>query len=518
MRMFRYSLYILIGISVGSFLSPVFLHAHEEDGEIFFIEMHDDGYAPNDITISQGDTIVFENKGTNGHWPASNIHPTHRLYPGSDIEKCSTEESGHIFDACKGIAPGESYKFQFIEEGEWRYHDHLSPEIKGAIIVERNQEYIDKHAQNILSRAGMFIKKLGIDIYQFILGLLGKKQIDLDLVEFEANYNDAIARNDVSMFTDKNALYSYVKKYGAGATVKQLHSLEPQYGDCHNAAHEAGRLSYKLVGGEAFQACSAECHSGCYHGATESFFQDKGIKNLDENLSLLCSEGLNSFFSHQCIHGVGHGLMAWSDYDIHEALRICDTLPDGQASCHSGVFMENIVGGLSSEAGHFTEYLSDDPHMPCTVVEEQYKAACYFYQTSRMISLFGGDFSKVAAACASLDLQYQPACFLSMGRDVGGYSRGNPTLGIDYCSTVFGAQERIWCFGGAVQDAFWTSDGQDDALSFCSLLKTEEEKDDCYGVIVGRAVDILVSSEEKNTFCAKMEGGYAEMCRRTLNL
>jgi plastocyanin len=95
------------------------------------------GYEPNEITISVGDVVTFVNKDpTKTTWPASDIHPTHTVYPESNINKCGTEDAPNIFDACKGLQENEEYSFIFNEAGEWEYHDHLSAGKKGTIIVE----------------------------------------------------------------------------------------------------------------------------------------------------------------------------------------------------------------------------------------------------------------------------------------------------------------------------------------------------------------------------------------------
>ena len=78
--------------------------------------------------------VTFFNEDSNKHWPASAMHPTHTLYPGSGIEKCGTGEK--IFDACKGLEQGESFSFTFNEKGSWKYHDHLSVSSTGTIVVE----------------------------------------------------------------------------------------------------------------------------------------------------------------------------------------------------------------------------------------------------------------------------------------------------------------------------------------------------------------------------------------------
>jgi plastocyanin len=100
------------------------------------IEMTSSGFSPKTLNISKGDTVTWINKDTTPHWPASAMHPTHTVYPGSNIEKCGTSEQGNIFDACRGLAQGESYSFTFNEVGSWGYHDHLNSNLFGKIVVK----------------------------------------------------------------------------------------------------------------------------------------------------------------------------------------------------------------------------------------------------------------------------------------------------------------------------------------------------------------------------------------------
>lgn len=100
------------------------------------ITMDDDGYMPGTVTIKAGESVEWVNKSTRDFWPASNIHPTHSLYPDSSIFKCLTPEEPNIFDACLPIESGTTYSFTFNHVGEWRYHDHLRPNKTGIIRVE----------------------------------------------------------------------------------------------------------------------------------------------------------------------------------------------------------------------------------------------------------------------------------------------------------------------------------------------------------------------------------------------
>jgi len=86
------------------------------------VKIEDDGFHPQTLTINSGDTVRWENKSSDDAWPASNVHPTHLLYPG--------------FDAKKPVLPGDSYSFTFTKTGTWGYHNHLEPDVQATIVVK----------------------------------------------------------------------------------------------------------------------------------------------------------------------------------------------------------------------------------------------------------------------------------------------------------------------------------------------------------------------------------------------
>jgi len=80
-----------------------------------------DGYIPEDITIKKGEAVIFRTTEGNLFWPASNIHPSHTIYPE--------------FDPKIPVSPDETWAFVFDELGAWKYHDHLNPIYRGVINV-----------------------------------------------------------------------------------------------------------------------------------------------------------------------------------------------------------------------------------------------------------------------------------------------------------------------------------------------------------------------------------------------
>ena len=96
--------------------------AAESQGRVHKMVLGEDGYSPTDITIKKGDTIEFSTSGDKPFWPASDIHPTHGIYPE--------------FDPQDAVMPDKTWSFKFEKAGHWRYHDHLYPYFTGKIIVE----------------------------------------------------------------------------------------------------------------------------------------------------------------------------------------------------------------------------------------------------------------------------------------------------------------------------------------------------------------------------------------------
>jgi plastocyanin len=100
------------------------------------VEMNGNSFSPEILKINVGETVQFKSVGSRPMWPATNLHPTHELYPGSSINKCNSNDKENIFDSCGGVNIGRTFSFTFTETGEWSYHDHTRPSIKGTIIVE----------------------------------------------------------------------------------------------------------------------------------------------------------------------------------------------------------------------------------------------------------------------------------------------------------------------------------------------------------------------------------------------
>jgi plastocyanin len=96
----------------------------------------DSGFQPQQVTVEQGDTVIWESSSSRPMWVGSDQHPVHTEYDGSSTsEHCENQEpvSTSVFDQCSS---GQTFSFTFKKTGEWRYHNHKYSPHTGMVTVE----------------------------------------------------------------------------------------------------------------------------------------------------------------------------------------------------------------------------------------------------------------------------------------------------------------------------------------------------------------------------------------------
>lgn len=277
---------------------------------------------------------------------------------------------------------------------------------------------------------------------------------------------------------------SLVKEKGISAAFDDLKARYPKnsyvVAQCHPITHVIGReaaLKFATPG-EAYTQGDSYCWSGYYHGVLETFLAKIGRENLAAEINTVCSgiEGKErySFDYYNCVHGLGHGVMAITETELFESLAYCENLTGvwEQKSCASGVFMENVI---VDNLNHFTKYLRpEEPLYPCTASPDKYKETCYLMQTSYILKVNNGDFANTFSWCRKAEEQYRATCFQSLGRDASGRTSSNVAESKRLCLLGGDYFERSNCVIGSVKDfiSYFHSDVQ--AEEFCASLEDTE--------------------------------------------
>lgn len=285
---------------------------------------------------------------------------------------------------------------------------------------------------------------------------------------YEKYYRTLVAENLNFAFADLKA------RYNENDYIKNM---------CHPLVHVVGRTAAEKSANtlDAFSKGDPFCWSGYYHGVMEEIVARIGKDNLKANLNKICKgiERRISFDRYNCVHGLGHGLMALTNNEIFQSLEMCGFLKGSlaQSWCETGVFMENVI---ADGKNHKTKYLDPErPFYPCTEVEEKYKTECYLGQTSYVLKLVGADFKKLFEMCSNIEEGYQDKCYISIGRDASGNTISDAIKTKQICDLGKTAEQKQKCIEGAIIDfvSYYHSDTK--ALELCGLLDDAETKSHC---------------------------------------
>lgn len=400
----------------------------------YTIEVGATGFVPDQLDIPVGARVRFINTHTEPRWPASDPHPIHSDHPDLDPKQ--------------ELQPGESWEFVFTQAGTYRMHDHLAALYRATIVVGGSDTLAATPIEPV-SLDSNPCQETTTDTFncyeQFYTALVLEKGIPTALAQVKQEYTaDGYARSQ-----------------------------------CHPIMHVIGHAAAKRFPdvGEAFAQGDGFCWSGYYHGVMETIVSTVPKEAILDRINSICTtvpgKERQSFDYYNCVHGLGHGVMAMTGNQLFEALGICEKLEGGweQSSCYGGVFMENV---MIDNKNHFTQYLKPaEPLYPCTAVAEPYKPACWLMQTSYMLKVTGGDFAQVFALCQKADAGYVDTCLQSLGRDASGSTVSDPVRTREICLMGPDTNARVQCTIGAVKDfvSYHHSDTQAKAL--CATLPTE---------------------------------------------
>jgi mono/diheme cytochrome c family protein len=290
--------------------------------------------------------------------------------------------------------------------------------------------------------------------------------------------------------------------------------------DCHRIAHRMGSAAlqlYKDDVAKAFIAGSPVCWSGYYHGIVERAFLGQPDDKLAVVARQLCSDpqiNVQRFLAYQCIHGLGHGLMIYTGYDLPASLKTCDELRTGfdRVSCSGGVFMENFT----SSYGITSKYLrKNDPIYPCNAVAERHKLYCYLLVTSNVLHGNGYDLKKTAAACLRSEPAWVSTCYESFGRDVSGMAGRDATKALANCRLATTHQSE--CLYGVSRDITSSDAGGARAGRFCARAPARYQGH-CYEGVGSVLGTIETTPAGLRARCREVGGRHAHACLRGAGL
>jgi len=287
-------------------------------------------------------------------------------------------------------------------------------------------------------------------------------------------------------------------------------------GDCHRIAHRMGSAAlsrFKDKVAPAFIEGTPVCASGYYHGIVERAFLGQPTSKLGVVSRQMCTDSRitkQTFLLYQCIHGLGHGLMIYTGYDLPLSLTTCKSLGTDfdKISCSGGVFMENF----SSSYGVASKYLrKNDPIYPCNnKVSDPYKIQCYGLVTANLLRTTGYDQKKTAAGCKRSEPEWVSTCFESFGRDVSGIAGRSAAKARASCHLTGADKNESDCLYGVVREIVNSDAAPERGGRFCEQLESKF-RSRCFSG-VGSVMSALETGDTLRATCRKVAGRNARSC------
>lgn len=395
-----------------SFMFPAIALAHSETS---IIRMTQNGFEPQTVTVDENSTVIFINQDKVDHWPASNVHPTHELYPE--------------FDPQRAINPGSSWSFKPKKIGQWKYHDHLLPHLRGTLIVQAELGKVKSVQTNPIATFFNAIKSFFVNFYEnFTAALKGGQEVKQlgaqDFKKLGVSQQMDLLKKMVRGKGPKDS-WAYFKNTFAGEAGSA--------GNIHDLAHFIGKLTFEKLGFEGISICTTEFAFGCFHGLLDTAF----AKNLDQlnQAEVACGSlgGGGPFAS--CVHGIGHGIASfYQASNLKAALSSCQRLQSGHEFCFDGVFME------FERAAPSDLYSKDNPYQPCDSLEKEFGSlfsfACGRNQPTVLLSRFKFSFEDLTSVCLnSQSAPFKAACIDALGFIVA-RSSSDPFYIIEKCKKI----------------------------------------------------------------------------------
>lgn len=308
-------------------------------------------------------------------------------------------------------------------------------------------------------------------------GFAGKQSLDFTEAELQEDLNalkkvpgdfGSIRGYFVDLATTKGGVYAF-------EILKR--AILPPNTDLHLMGHAVGDELYKQESLDGMKYCTHDFRNACSHSIVVGALLQDGLAVFDR-VNEVCKKAPGGPGAYtMCFHGFGHGVLAYTEYEIPEAVELCGRVGTAEynyeeaSQCIGGIVMEMHQGIHDPEiwAQKKDKYLT--PGDPLRICEEDYmpesaKTFCYSYIT--------------------------PYIF-----DAAGAVNGNPTPEIypasfAFCDAVENDQHRETCYAGLGKefivlaqdrDIRRMEDTPDDKLqlaaSWCMLAEKEEAQKAC---------------------------------------
>lgn len=221
--------------------------------------------------------------------------------------------------------------------------------------------------------------------------------------------------------------------------------------EMHWEAHIFGDALYDLRGLAGIETCDTHAEYACFHAFMIRAVDEFGPSAAGK-LHAVCIEQLGEF-AHECLHGMGHGILGVLGHtkeDLDRAVDICDDYPDpnpamSKYGCTSGAVMEYNMYTMNSGRETPRPFSNEIALEPCRSMEgQENRRACTFWQPQWWIAslkhepplVMAQHIGKLCRAMSVNDTELYHICIQGIGNRISSVIDFDPSRTAETCAAI----------------------------------------------------------------------------------
>ncbi len=344
----------------------------------------------------------------------------------------------------------------------------------------------------------------------------------------------------VSLAQEKGGVYAF-------EVLKQ--APVPPNTDLHLLGHAVGDELYKQQGLDGMQYCNHDFRNACSHSIVVGALLATGM-DVFGKVNDVCKKAPGGPGAYtMCFHGLGHGVLAYVDYDVPQAVALCKKVGTEEYhneeidQCIGGMVME-MYGGINDpkawEAKKDLFLSPTDPLKMCKAayMPESAKVLCYSYITPFIFDAAGAQngnptpdiYPKAFSYCDEVtDTRQRNSCYGGLGKEFIVLSQDRDIRRIEdtpndklmltasWCDLAPKNEAKIACLLTVVDSLYWGGENDPQvSVRYCSLLESGEPKSACFSHLFQITTYYQPDKQIRKTICDAVPSDFIKQCEQIL--
>jgi len=409
-----------------------------------------------------------------------------------------------------------------------------------------SQEYI-------IGIGGILI--LCLFIFLFFTGALGNwgqnktTQVEFSEAAFERDLKKLASAEQTFMGAREFFVSLADEKGGVYAFEILKRATLPPNTDLHLMGHAIGDELYKQEGLIGMQHCTHDFRNACSHSIVVGALLEHGLAVLDE-INKVCKEAPGGRGAYtMCFHGFGHGVLAFTEYEIPDAVELCKKVGTKEygyeeaTQCIGGMVMEMHQGVHDPEIWEKKKDKYLTPTDPLRMCNEAYmpeaaKVLCFSYITPFMFDAAGAQggnptpdiYTKSFSYCdAVLNDEHRKSCYAGFGKEFIVLAQDRdirqiedtPTerlqLAASWCALAERQEGKEACLIEILDSLYWGGENDPEvSIRYCSLLASDSLENACFEHLFTITSYYKPDPTERAAVCALVPNTQQQLCEESL--